>query len=420
MADQPPVPAPSRQSQRGLDWMNFFVADVQTGFGPFLAVYLAASGWYQGQIGLALTVSAVAGMASQVPGGMLVDWTDRKRAVMATALAMVAVSGMLLFFSHAFWAVMLAQAAYGATAGLIGPARSAIGLGLVGHKALGQRLGRNNRFMGLGTGATAAATGVLAQYVGKRWSFLLAAVLCIPAAWALKRIRPEEIDNTRARGGSPGQQKGEREGYLKLVRNRQLLVFVGVLVLFQVANASAIPLTAAKLGHEQNRQSALILAGLVLIPQVVMAGLATRAATVADQWGRKPLLLVAFASLTVRIFLFTTVPSPVWLLPLQVLNGIEAVVIGLLTPLVIADVTAGSGRFNLAQGVVGIATGLGAAISTTAVGYIAQWFGYVAGLYVLAAVAAAALAVVALLMRETRPAEVLAVPGHAAPEPVAG
>lgn len=396
------TPAPSQQSMRGLDWMNFFVADVQTGFGPFLAVYLAAGGWYQGQIGLALTVAAVAGMASQVPGGALVDWTDNKRGVMVVALGLIVVSGVMLFLSHSFWIVMLAQVAYGCTAGLIGPARSAIGLGLVGHRMLGQRLGRNNRFLGLGTGITAAATGVLAQYVGKRWSFLLAAVLCVPALWAVGRIKPEEIDNTRARGGRPGQTRTERVRFRDLWRNRPLMVFALVLILFQMANASAVPLTAAKMGQEQNSQSALILSGLVLIPQVIMALLATRAATLADSWGRKPLLLIAFVSLTMRIFLFTLVRDPVWLLPLQALSGIEAVVLGLLTPLIVADVTAGTGRYNVAQGAVGIATGLGAAVSTTTVGYIAQWFGYVPALYVLAGTAALALAVIALLMRETR------------------
>ena len=90
---------------------------------------------------------------------------------------------------------------------------------------------------------------------------------------------------------------------------------------------------------------------------------------------------------------------------MQALSGIDASVLGILTPLVIADVTAGSGRFNLAQGAVGMTTGIGAAISTTAVGYIAQWFGFTAGLLVLAAAAAAGFAFIFLLLRESRPAD---------------
>ena len=393
-------PEPSAQSQRALDWLNFFVADVQTGFGPFLAVYLAASGWHQGEIGLVLSAAAIAGMASQVPGGILVDAAPSKPAVMAASLGLVATSGLLLFFFHSFWLVMLAQVTYGATAGLIGPARNAIGLGLVGHGGLSARLGRNNRFNAWGNAGTAGIMGVLSQYVGKRWSFMLAAVLCVPALLALRRIRPGEIDNARARGAQPGD--GPPARYTDLLKNRQLLVFGLVLILFQMANASAIPLTAERLGQADMARSSLILAGLVLVPQVVAALLASRVALLADGWGRKPLLLVAFASLTVRILLFTVVPDPLWLLPLQLLNGVEAAVLGLLTPLVVADVVAGSGRYNLAQGAVGIATGLGAAVSVTAVGYVAQWFSYTVGLYALAAAGAAGFAVVLLLLRETR------------------
>lgn len=408
MAD-PAHPAPSAQSQRALDWMNFFVADVQTGFGPFLAVYLAASGWHQGEIGLVLTASAVAGMASQVPGGMIVDAAQSKPRVMAGALGMIAASGLLLFFFHSFWIVMLAQVAYGATAGLVTPARNAIGLGLVGHAGLSRRLGRNNRFNAWGNAGTAAATGALSQYVGKQWSFMLSAILCVPAYLALRRIRPEEIDNARARGAQPGQD-GPAARYTDLLRNHQLLVFGLVLILFQMANASAIPLTAEKLGSGDIARSSLILAGLVLVPQVLAALIAFRVAALADEWGRKPLLLVAFASMTVRIALFTVVPNPLWLLPLQLLSGIEAAVIGLLTPLVVADVVAGSGRYNLAQGAVGIATGLGAAVSTTVVGYVAEWFSYTTALCALVAAAAAGFAVVLLLQHETRHVALAAVP----------
>ena len=405
-------PAPSAQSQRALDWLNFFVADAQTGFGPFLAVYLAAAGWHQGEIGLVLTASAVAGMASQVPGGLLVDAAQSKTRVMGVALGLIAASGVLLFLSHSFWLVMLAQVTYGATAGLVGPARNAIGLGLVGHTALSRRLGRNNRFNACGNAGTAGVMGVLAQYVGKQWSFMLSALLCIPALLALRRIRPEEIDNDRARGGRargarPGDDGAAPARYIDLLRNRQLMVFSLVLILFQMANASAIPLTAERLGEQDMSRSSLILAGLVLVPQVLAAVLATRVAALADEWGRKPLLLVAFAALTVRIVLFSVVPDPLWLLPLQLLSGVEAAVLGLLTPLVVADVVLGSGRYNLAQGAVGIATGLGAAVSTVVVGYVVQWSSYTAGLYMLAVAAAAGFAAVLVLLRETRDVPVM-------------
>ncbi len=397
-------PHPSERSQRGLDWLNFFLADVETGFGPFIVVYLAVNGWQQGQIGLVLTVGSVFGIASQLPGGAIVDGARSKRMVVAMGLALTAAGSMLFFFSHAFWFVLLAQLCHGVTAGLITPAKAAIGLGLVGHRGLSQRLGRNHRFDSFGNAGTAGLMGLLGHYVAKRFSFLFAATLCLPALWALTRIRGSDIDYARARAAKPGETGKHPARYRDLLKNRQLLIFAGTLTLFQVANASAIPLVTERLGQHDEGGSELIVAGLVIVPQVITAALASWMARRADIWGRKPLLLAAFVALALRVTLFTVVPGPLWLLPVQALSGVDAVVIGILGPLIIADVTAGSGRYNLAQGAVGMATGIGAALSTTATGFIAQWFGFTVGLLVLAAVAIAGFVFVALLLRESKDA----------------
>ncbi len=402
------APHPSAKSQSGLDWLNFFIADVETGFGPFIAVYLAVNGWDQGQIGLVLTAGAICGIGSQLPGGALVDAVRSKRGIIAAALVLVAAGAILLFFSHAFWLVLLAQVLHGSTAGLISPAKAAIGLGLVGHRGLSLRLGRNHRYDSFGNAGTAAVMGGLGHYVAKRFSFLFAAALCVPAAWSLLRINGEEIDYARARSARTDGGAVKTAHYRDLLKNHQLVVFALALILFQVANASAIPLVSERIGRNHQGESELIVSGLVIVPQVITALLATWMAHKADVWGRKPLLLVALAALVLRVLLFTVAPGPLWLLPMQALSGIDAVVIGILTPLIIADVTAGSGRYNLAQGAVGMATGIGGAISTTVVGYVAQWFGTVAGLLVLAGVGAAAFAFVLLLLRESRPNDAVA------------
>jgi MFS family permease len=399
-----PRPHPSQRSQQGLDWLNFFIADIETGFGPFIVVYLAVNGWQQGQIGLVLTAGAVCGIASQLPGGAIVDGARSKRIVVAVGLALTAAGSLLLFFSHAFWFVLLAQVFHGVTAGLITPAKAAIGLGLVGHRGLSRRLGRNHRFDSFGNAGTAGLMGLLGHYVAKRLSFLFAAALCLPALWALTRIRGNEIDYARARAAKPGETDEHPARYRDLLKNRQLLIFGGALILFQVANASAVPLVTERLGQHDQGESELIVAGLIIVPQVITAALASWITRRADIWGRKPLLLAAFVALALRVLLFTVAPGPLWLLPMQALSGIDAVVIGILSPLIIADVTAGSGRYNLAQGAVGMATGIGAALSTTAVGYITQWFGFTAGLLVLAAVAAVGFVFVALLLRESKDA----------------
>ncbi|HEY0330744.1 MAG TPA: MFS transporter, partial [Rhodopseudomonas sp.] len=77
----PPDPSPSRGSLRGLDWFIFFLADVQTGFGPFVAVYLTTQKWTQVEIGLMLSIGGVVALIGQIPGGAIVDAVRSTRLV---------------------------------------------------------------------------------------------------------------------------------------------------------------------------------------------------------------------------------------------------------------------------------------------------------------------------------------------------
>lgn len=394
---------PSERSQRGLDWLNFLIADVQTGFGPFVAVYLSTRGWSQGSIGTMLTVGGLVGIASQLPGGALVDAVRTKRLLIGLALLAIA-AGALIF---AFWPsplmVLLAELLHGGTAGIVKPSLAAIGLGLVGHRALSGRLGRNHRFDSLGNALTAGLMGVLGHLVSKMATFLIAAALCVPALFALTRIRGEEIDYARARSAGKRDRPKDTARLRELLRNRRLVAFACCIVLFQFANASVMPLAAERLAQQHAYESDLVTSALVVVPQIITGLLATWVARHADLWGRKPLLLVGFGVLPVRVLLFVVAPGPWYLVPIQSLGGITAAVIGVLTPLVINDVTRGTGRYNLAQGAVGAAAGIGASVSTLAVGYLAQALGNLVGFLALAGVALAGLAVLWRALPETRP-----------------
>jgi MFS family permease len=397
--------APSQASQRGLDWLNFFIADVQTAFGPFVAVYLITEGWSQGMIGVLLPVGGITGILSQLPGGAIVDAVARKRLLIAAALAMIAAGALIFAFVKSPAMIFAAEILQGSTAGIIRPAEVAIGLGLVGHRALSARLGRNNRYGAFGNAATAAAMGLLGHFIAPSTVFLAAAGLCVPAAYALTRIRARDIDYARARAARDRQKPREVARLHELARNRVLLVFVGCLVLFQLANASMTPLATERLGQHYRAQSQLFTSGLIVVPQLVTALLAAWIARRAQDWGRKPLLLAGFGVLPLRALLLALAPGPWYLLAIQVSDGLTAVVVGILTPLVICDVTRGSGRYNLAQGVAGVAQGIGAAISTAAAGFIAQHLGYGAGFFSLGAVAVGGLAAVIVLLPETMPGE---------------
>ncbi|MFZ1150682.1 MAG: MFS transporter [Xanthobacteraceae bacterium] len=189
----------SKQSRQGLDWLNFFLADIQTGFGAFVAFYLADLGWDKNQVGLALSAGTVAGLIALVPGGAIVDWVPWKRGLAAIGIMTIAASALILAFAPTFVLVFIAQILHGITSGIVTPAIAAISLGLVGRGAMSARTGRNNAFDAAGNALTAGAMGAAGQYISKSAIFLGAAALCIPALIALSFIRGEEIDYARAR-----------------------------------------------------------------------------------------------------------------------------------------------------------------------------------------------------------------------------
>lgn len=84
------APRPSKRALQGVDWLNFFLADVQTGVGPFLAIYLAGYGWNEQRVGIALTVGGIAGILAQTPAGALVDRLHSKRALIGAGIGALA------------------------------------------------------------------------------------------------------------------------------------------------------------------------------------------------------------------------------------------------------------------------------------------------------------------------------------------
>ncbi|HEX5327967.1 MAG TPA: MFS transporter, partial [Acetobacteraceae bacterium] len=296
--------------------------------------------------------------------------------------------------------VLAGEAMHGVTGGAVRTAVAAIGLGLVGHRAYHTRVGRNHRYDSLGNAATAAGMGVLGRFVGAAAPFFAAAGLCVPAFLALGLIRGREIDYARARG-SEGRKEPKAARWRELARNRGLLVFAGCLFLFQFANASMLPLAGERLAAQNQHESEVIVAALVVVPQLVTALLAALIARKADEWGRKFLLVAAFGALLARTVLFSFAFNPWYLVGVQILGGLTAAVIGILTPLIVADLTARTGRYNFSLGAVGMIAGVGATVSTTAIGFLAERLGFTVGFLALAVVAALGLAAAWWQMPET-------------------
>jgi MFS family permease len=393
----------SQQSLRGLDWLNFFLAGVLTGFGPFVTLYLAGRGLTQVEIGSVLTVGGLAGLLIQVPGGELLDMIRSKRPLVALGVATIACAALILAVWPSFMPALVAELLLGVTGGFLGPAVSAISLGLVGNDGMPERLGRNQRFAAIGGFATAGLMGLLGYLFSNQAIFFASVALAVPTLAALGWIRADDIHFARACGAPAGDYhpaRPPRSARAIVGTSYPLLIFAGCIVLFQLANASVLPLVAEGLGRE--RGSSLVISALIFVPQIVVAILAPKVGRDAASWGRRPLLLIGLGALPIRVACFALVDDPLLLIAVQVLDGVSGAVIGVLTPLVIADVTKGTGRFNLGQGIVGTFSGIGAALSTTLSGYGAQNFGRAAGFYGIVGVALAALTICWAFMPETK------------------
>jgi predicted MFS family arabinose efflux permease len=392
---------PSAQTLRGLDWLNFFLADVQTGVGPFLAIYLAGFKWDQQQIGTVLTLGGIAGILSQAPAGALVDRLRAKRALIAVSVGCLAIGAMIIALFPAFWPVVVAQMLIGGTSSVFIPAIAAISLGIVGHKLFDRRQGRNQTFNSAGNVVAAVSMGLIGYFISNRGIFFFVVAFAIPTLLALWFIRPQEIDYDLARGAKGGADDGKASQLVKLLQDRRLLIFLVCAVMFHFANAAMLPLLGEMLAKGQGRSSMMFMSACVITTQLVVVLLATWVGRTAGKWGRKPLLLIAFGVMPVRGVLYTLTHDTTALVAIQILDGIGAAIFGIVSILVIADLTQGTGRFNLTQGAIGAAVGTGASLSQVAAGSVAHHFSNNAGFLFLAAVASVAFVILLLFMPET-------------------
>jgi len=389
-------------AERGLDWLNFFVANVQTGFGPFVAVYLTTQGWTQTAIGLALSLGTIAAMASQVPAGALIDAIPNKAS--AALLSVLAFSISALLF--AVWPVPLgvyaAEVLHGFSSCTLGPAIAAMSLAIAGPAMLGLRLGRNARFAAIGTAIGAALMGAFGYYVSERAVFFLTAAMTAPAIISLLPLAGVGEARSPTRRGEASPPAG-RERIARLLTNRTLLTFALCAMLFTLANAAMLPLAGNALTKRAGSAANLLIAACIVLPQFIVAAVSPTVGQLAVARGRRLVLLLGFFMLPVRGLLFAFLANPVAVVLIQALDGIAATCFGVMVPLVTADVAGRSGHFNLSLGFVGLAIGVGAAASTGFAGWVADWFGTPAAFASLAGVGLVAALLVWRAMPETKP-----------------
>ncbi|MCR0984936.1 MFS transporter [Roseomonas populi] len=400
---------------RGLDALNFFVADVRDGLGPYLAIYLLAvrgpeQGWNEATIGLVITIAAIAGLIAQTPAGALIDRTRHKRAVVIAAALAVTLSCVVLPFISGFYAVAATQSLAGIAGAIFPPALAAITLGVVGPRAFSRRIGRNEAFNHGGNAASAALAAVTAYAFGPVVVFWIMAGLAAASIGAMLLIPARAINDDVARGldeeGGGDDRHEEPSAWKALLTCRPLLIFAGLMATFHLANAAMLPTVGQKLTLVVGKDYATsLIAACIVAAQCVMVPVAMLVGARADRWGRKPIFLAAFGVLALRGLLFPLSDHPAWLLGVQMLDGVGAGIFGALFPVVVADLTRGTGRFNVSQGAVATAQGLGAALSASLAGGVIVWAGYSPAFLVLGAIAAAGFLGYLTLMPETLPGQ---------------
>ncbi len=416
-----------RRALVGLDALNFCLADVRDALGPYLAVYLlTVQRWDEASIGVVMSIATVAGIAMQTPAGALVDASRAKRMLVAAAAVFVALVSFALPFLPAFWPVALSQATAHAATAVFGPALAAITLGIVGRAGFAARIGRNESFNHLGNAFAATAAGAGAWFWGPSVVFFVLAAMALASLVSVLTIPERAIDHARARElpqavdravdrvvdrmadkvddkvvdkGADDGGEGPR-GLAVLLTCRPLLIFAACAVLFHFANAAMLPLVGQKLSLQNNHLGTTLMSVCIIAAQVVMVPMAMLVGARADAWGRKPLFLAGFLILPIRGALYTLSDDPYWLVGVQLLDGIGAGLYGALFPIIVADLMRGTGRFNVAQGAVMTAQGIGAALSTALAGFIVVHAGYGAAFLTLGGLAALGAVLFAVAMPE--------------------
>lgn len=393
-------PTSKGPGQSALDWHNFFVANVQTGFGPFIAVYLTTEAWTQGQIGTALSIGTIAGMISQLPGGAVVDALHNKRLAALAACIAICISATMLAIWPEWLPVLAAEVLHGFASAMLPAAIAAMSLALVGRAALGERVGRNSRFAALGNGIAAAIMGAVGTYVSEVAVFYLTAALMLPGIAALFWI-PQSPATVRA----PDRvvASGWRDA-IGLLLSWRVLIFAAIVMLFHCGNAGMLPLVAGEVTKSLGKQASLVIAACIVLPQLLVAYASPHVGRLADQWGRRPVIALTFLAVPVRGALLALFGGDKFLPFIQLLDGVSAAGFGVMLPLIAADLSRGTERFTLCMGMFGLAAGLGATISTGLAGQLADHYGNEAALWVLAAAGLASVLLALAALPELRPA----------------
>jgi MFS family permease len=376
-----------------LEALNFFMADMQAGIGPFLGVFLLAHGWQSGLIGSVMTIGGVAGMLMTTPAGALVDKTTRKRSYVIVPGMCTVLASMIILFSQSFWLVAASQVATAIAGAAIGPAVNGITLGIVRQAGFVRQSGYNQAFNHAGNMVGAGLSGFLGWKFGLPAVFWLAAIFGILSIISVLMIPREAIDDKIARGMKQnGEDAGKASGLRVLAECRPLLILAAALACFHLGNGAMLPLYGMAVVAARQGDPAGFVALTIVVAQGVMIVASLIAMRMIEKEGAWVVVLISFLALPLRGLIAAYLINRWGVYPVQMLDGIGAGLQSVAVPALVARILNGTGRINVGQGAVMTVQGLGASLSPAIGGWIAQEIGYSAAFEILGAFALGSLA----------------------------
>jgi len=373
---KPASAAVSNEARRPLEALNFFMADMQAGVGPFLGVFLSQHGWRTGAIGTVMTLGGVAGVLVTAPAGALVDHTRRKRTYVILSGLFTVLASALIWLSQSFWVIAASQVSTAIAGAAIGPAVVGMTLGIVRQQGFNQQNGRNQAFNHAGNMVGAGLSGLLGWMFGLVAVFWLAAVFALLSVISVLRIPRRLIDDQAARGLAKDQDAGAAEALGPLLQSKPLRVLAACLAPFHLGNGGLLPLYGLAVVQAHQGDPAGTVALTIVVAQSVMVVASIVAMRMAQARGYWLVILVTFIALPIRALVAASIITGWGVYPVQVLDGIGAGLQSVAVPGLVARVLAGTGRVNVGQGAVLTVQGVGAALSPAMGGWIAQGFGY--------------------------------------------
>jgi MFS family permease len=404
MTQQQKGSAGSSKAIRPLEALNFFMADMQAGIGPFLGVFLLAHGWKSGLIGSVMTIGGIAGMAMTAPAGALVDATSRKRLYVIVPGVCTVLASMIILLSQNFWLVAVSQVSTAIAGAAIGPAVAGMTLGIVRQAGFNRQIGRNQAFNHAGNMVGAGLSGLLGWKFGLTAVFWLAAVFGVLSIISVLRIPADAIDDREARGLKEDGDDGKASGFRVLLECKPLLILAAALACFHLGNGAMLPLYGLAVVANKQGDPASFVATTIVVAQGVMIVASIVAMRLAEKSGYWLVLLVSFVALPVRGLVAAHFITYWGVYPVQMLDGVGAGLQSVAVPGLVARILNGTGRVNVGQGAVMTVQGVGASLSPAIGGWIAQDLGYPTMFMILGSFALASIALWVVFASVLKPA----------------